>query len=223
MAQSLEKAAHRIRMRADRSSEPFQAFFDKVFRCLELWKDAEKYHHAQPNIWAEAQGQLIVGYVSAMEVYFRDLFCACVANGNPDRIFTLLEKIDWGKNSNITVCDLIRTHRREIKLQDILLLYVNLQRYSDIDKVFSKLLGESIATVIYKGNKLPASNIVLVKSALNARHDIIHDCANRVLPDNVFNALVNSILHFVLAVEFYYLKEYLPANARRVSQEKSVP
>ena len=161
-----------------RSSWPFDAHYIKITRADNLLEKIEKQIKSR-NCIQEARKQFVTSYITALEVYFKDMLLRLL------RIFGSTRLIEQVR-LKFDIFELEKIIKEEISIEEVITSYFNFQDLDQINKVFSLIFNVSFFEEL-KNQEFKMTNSRLepfeihkdfykeIKSFIDLRHDFVHE------------------------------------------------
>lgn len=217
-----EVTKKKIRMRRESDVDhlpPYDDFLEKA-RLAEALVDFTEQHNADQDIEQEAHKHLVVMFISAMETYFSGMAEIFVQNGwFEDSLLEIL------KQEKISLADLVEMYKEKITLGEIASISQSFQNFDALNNFYKKMLGcedfvEEISRFkapLRKGEYLILANDRPnfredIYELLDLRHQIVHHMSKQTLSAKRLHDMVESLMDFVYAAEFYLMNAHSKYN-----------
>jgi hypothetical protein len=209
--------------RSSRWVRPYFNFHKKTLRSLRLIKKIKKSITTRIDL-NEALSQFVVSDITALEVYFKDIFILIFQfrKDSKDLLIKchkkglIKEKFDFD--------DLVKINYEPYSLPEIILQYQNFQNFDGINSVFSAITDQDFFNFLTNRefNINPKMNFKLdenwklkLKTYLELRHSLIHDYNPKLrLNWQEIGDLHTNLDLFVLAADYYLDFEFIRENLK---------
>jgi len=212
--------------RKSRKSDPFTGFTDKFFNITDLFDKIHKKIKSK-YILQECRGQDIIGAVSALEVYFKDLALLLLEKGY------LKEEDVIDKDMKIDLLEAKEIIESKIKICELVLWQYDFSNLSHLEKFFSKgfkiTFMDELKNIAFKIDKkmgflpieidkktrddlyLDKDFYVNIQNILNVRNNLVHDFDPRFkLTKKDVEEFNSNIFEFVFFVDTFVFSYLIP-------------
>jgi len=214
-----------------REDRPFHNFQLKTQRSQKLLQNI-LVSISDKTCVKEALSQYVISDITALEVYFKDVFLEIFDFFKDDK--ELLMRCSEGKlvEKNFSVEDLIIINREKIKIPEIILGHQNFQNLSSINKVFSTIVGEDLFELLNKNKfhrgepedftvPLRSDWYPMMKEYLDLRHTLTHDYTLKSKIDSQrIRELHNNLECFVIAMDICIFYNFIKPRVETEIQNK---
>ena len=128
-------AKERCKKQQKRHKRAYKTFVSKVFTAEELLKIVYQ-HKPHAHILSEAHSNFLISLVTAIEIYFRDLFKTTFLLCNKDIVYEKCMKLPIAKEK-MEIKIILDAFRNNLEIEDLLSANINFQNIHNINIVFS--------------------------------------------------------------------------------------
>lgn len=205
-----------------RDARPFNNFMEIINRSESLLSEIKK-KITDETLLQEAMLQYVIVDITALEIYFKDLFSIifelCDDEDILNRCINLIDK-------KFSFKELLLINKNQMKPEEILLTLLNFQNIGDIDKAFSAITNMKIFNDLknrefHTGGpknlsfKLPDDYYSLLNQYIELRHNLVHDFnTNFSIVDAKLQIYHANMLYVIVAIDLLIHKEFIEKNLK---------